>query len=124
MVIEFDNKEGVCILRFRGRFATGVDAAYLRSKADELKGCGSRKVLADFHDVPYVDSTGIGFLVGVYTTVTRTMGGHFVIVGPNARVREVLELTRLNSIIPMAADEASGLEFLSSRPVALRAEQE
>lgn len=112
MLIELENKDDVCILRFRGRFATGVDAAYLRSKTTELKNCGCHKVLADFREVPYVDSTGIGFLVGVYTTVTGSHGGHFVIVGCNPRVREVLDLTRLSTIIPTAADEASGLAFL------------
>ena len=75
-------------------------------------------MLADFSEVPYIDSTGIGFLVGVYTSVTNTLGGRFVITGPNPRVREVLDLMRLSSVIPITADEASGLAFLNARPPA------
>jgi len=118
MIIEFDHTDDVCVLRPRGRFATGLDAAYLRSKTEELKSCGCRKVLSDFRDVPYIDSTGIGFLVGVYTTVKNTLGGRFVIVGPQHRVQEVLELTRLNTVIPIAADEHSGLEYLHAAEAA------
>lgn len=112
MLVDFDYRDDVCILRPRGRFATGVDAAYLRSKTEEVRKCGCRKVMADFSDVPYIDSTGIGFVVGLYTTVTNTLGGRFVIAGPHARVREVLDLMRLSSVMPIVADEAAGLEFL------------
>jgi anti-anti-sigma factor len=111
MLIEFDYRDDVCILRPKGRFVTGLDAAYLRSKTEEVRNSGRSKVMADFRDVPYVDSTGIGFLVGVYTTVTNA-GGRFVIVGPHPRVREVLDLTRLSSVMPIVADEAAGLAFL------------
>ena len=123
MLIEFEYRDDVCILRPRGRFVTGLDAAYLRSKTEELRNSGCRKVLADFRDVPYVDSTGIGFLVGVYTTVTNA-GGRFVIVGPHPRVREVLDLTRLSSVMPIAANEAAGLKFLRAiEPAAQIAKQ-
>jgi anti-anti-sigma factor len=124
MLIELDYRDDVCILRPKGRFVTGLDAAYLRSKTEEVRNSGCRKVLADFRDVPYIDSTGIGFMVGVYTTVTNTLGGRFVIVGPHPRVREVLDLTRLSSVMPIVADEAAGLEFLhAGAPAAQSAEQ-
>lgn len=122
MHIDFDYQDDVCILRTKGRFATGLDADYLRDKTDEIKKSGRRKVLADFSEVPYIDSTGIGFLVGVYTSVTNTLGGRFVITGPNPRVREVLDLMRLSSVIPITADEASGLAFLNA-PAARSADQ-
>lgn len=125
MVIELELKDDVCILRNKGRFATGTDAAYLRAKTDEIKKSGRRKVLADFREVPYIDSTGIGFVVGVYTSVTNMPGGRFVLVGPSHRVREVLDLMRLSTVIPMAADETSGLAFLNAEsPVARSAERD
>lgn len=125
MHIDFEYQGDVCILRTQGRFATGLDVDYLRTKTDEIKKSGRRKVLADFHNVPYIDSTGIGFLVGVYTSVTNTLGGRFVIAGPNHRVREVLDLMRLTSVIPIAADEAAGLAYLNAEmPAARSAEQD
>jgi anti-sigma B factor antagonist len=113
MVIESERKDDICILRMKGRFVTGGDAAYLRSKADELKAGGCLKVMMDFREVPYADSTGIAFIIGVYTSVTN-LGGRFVLAGLNRRVREVLDLTRLSSVIPIATDEPAALEFLYS----------
>jgi anti-anti-sigma factor len=124
MLIDLDYKDDVCILRLKGRFVTGGDREYLQAKTDELKNCGRRKVLADFSGVPYADSTGIAFIVGVYTSVTNSLGGRFVLVGPNHRVREVLDLTRLSTVIPVVADEAAGLAFLKGEGPVARSAQE
>ena len=92
--------------------ATGVDAAYLRSKADEIKNSGCRKVLADFSLVPYIDSTGVSFLVGIYVSIVKDSGGRFVLASVNRRVREVLDLTRISTVIPIFTDRDSGLAAL------------
>jgi anti-anti-sigma regulatory factor len=56
---------------------------------------------------------GIGFVVGVYVYVTkRSSGGRFILVGANQRVRAVLDLTHLSTIISMAPDGPSGLAAL------------
>jgi anti-anti-sigma factor len=113
MLVDIEHREDMCVVRFKGRFVTGADRAYLCEKVGEVKNSHCRKLLVDFNDVPYVDSTGIGFIVEVFTSVTKDPGGRFVLVGANKRVREVFDLTRLSTVIPMAADEASGIEALS-----------
>jgi anti-anti-sigma factor len=95
-----------------GRFATGQDSAYLRGKTEEIKSSGCSKVLADFSQVDYIDSTGIGFLIGIYTSVLKNANGHFVLANLNRRVREVLELTRLAQVMAIYPDEASAIRAL------------
>ena len=112
MLIEVNQIDDVCIMRFEGRFNTGFDAEYLRRKSDELKSLNCAKVLADFREVISVGSTAIGFLVAIYSSVTKNPHGRFVLVGPQPRVREVLDLTRLSSILPLAGDMASGMAAL------------
>lgn len=112
MVIESEIRGELCILRLKGRFATGADSTYLREKADEVKATGCKKVLADFSDVPYIDSTGIGFVVGVYTSFVRAAGGQFVLCGLNRRVLHVLEITRLTTILQVFQDENAALAAL------------
>jgi anti-anti-sigma factor len=123
MLIELEDKDDVCIIRLKGRFVTGGDSAYLRGKSDEIKARGCVKVLVDFHDVPYVDSTGIAFVVGLYTSVTGSLGGRFVLVAPGPRVREVLDLTRLSTVIPITADEASAMALLHAAGPAVQTAQ-
>src|SRR5690242_19172542 len=112
MHIEFSQSEDVCVLRFEGRFTTGFDPEFLRAKSEELKQRVCAKVLVDFRDVLSVGSTAIGFIVAIYSSFTKSPDGRFVLVGAQPRVREVLALTRLSSIIPMAPDMASGMAAL------------
>jgi len=112
MLVEFEYREDVCLLRLHGRFATGQDSAYLRSKTDEIKRSGFSKVLADFSEVSYIDSTGIGFLIGIYTSVLKNANGRFVLTNLNRRVRDVLELTRLANVIPIYPTEDAAFESL------------
>ncbi len=107
MTVDFELGEHVCVLRLAGRFATGQDSEYLRIRTEELKQAGCRNIIADFSKVSYIDSTGIGFLISIYTSVRRDCGGQFVLSSPNRRVREVLDLTRLSSILKLYDDEAA-----------------
>jgi anti-anti-sigma factor len=119
MLIELEYQDDVCILRIKGRLITGIDPDYLRARAAEIKSQSCNKVLADLRELLSIGSTGLGFLVGLYTSVTKSPGGRFVLVGASPRVREVLDLTRLNTVIPLVADIASGLAVLREEgPVA------
>src|SRR5215471_11109357 len=111
MLIEVKQKDEICLLRCEGRFVAGTDPEYLRVKRDEIKRLNCKKVLADFSQVSDVGSAGIGFIVGVYTS-TRDSGGCFALVGLKPRVREVFDVTRVSTVIPLAADVSSGLAML------------
>jgi anti-anti-sigma factor len=110
MLIEVKPKDGLCLVRCAGRLVT-ADHEYLHAKKDEIKGANCKKVLADFSEVPDIGSAGIGFIVGLYMS-TKNSGGRFVLVGLRPRVREVLDITRVSTVIPLAADIASGLVTL------------
>jgi anti-anti-sigma factor len=112
MLVEFEFRGDLCVLRLHGRFATGQDSTYLRSRTEEIKKSGSSKVLADFSQVDYIDSTGMGFLIGIYTSVMKAPNGRFVLCNLNRRVREVLELTRLANVMSIYATEEAAMRAL------------
>lgn len=114
MLVELEQRGEVCILRLHGRFATGQDSAYLRSKTEEIKNAGYSKVLADFSQVSYIDSTGIGFLIGIYTSVLKNAEGRFALANLNRRVRDVLELTRLANVMPIYPSEDAAIAALDA----------
>lgn len=62
-----------------------------RVRADQ-----SDLLIVDFSDVPYVDSAGIGALVGAYVTHQKD-GRSLHLVGVNDRVRTVLQVTHVES---------------------------
>lgn len=112
MLVEFEFRGDICILRLHGRFATGQDSTYLRGRTEEIKKSGCSKVLADFSKVDYIDSTGMGFLIGIYTSVMKIPDGRFVLCNLNRRVREVLELTRLANVMAIYANEDAALRAI------------
>jgi anti-anti-sigma factor len=117
MLIEVSQKDEICLLHCEGRFVAGINPEYLRAKQDEIKRANRKKVLVDFSEVSDIGSAGIGFIVGVYTS-TKNSGGRFVLVGLQPRVREVLDLTLVSTVIPLAADIASGLLTLCDEGLA------
>jgi len=121
MLVEFEFRGEICVIRLEGRFATGQDSLYLHTKAEELKSSGCLKILVDFARVDYVDSTGIGFLIGIYTSVKKSPLGQFALANVTRRVRDVLELTRLAQVIPIYATEAAALEALTAGKSATQA---
>jgi len=54
----------------------------------------SRSLIIDFTNVPYVDSAGIGALVGAYVT-RQNNGRSLALVGVSDRVHNALKVTRV-----------------------------
>ena len=113
LLIEVEHRDDVCILHLKGRVVTNADPELVHA-LDEIKSRNCYRLLVDLRDVLMIGSTGIGFLVGLYTSITKIPGGRFVLVGPNQRVRDVLDLTRLSTIIQLAPAMASGLAALQA----------
>jgi anti-anti-sigma factor len=113
MLIEIEHGDDVCVLRLSGHFRSGEDLGYVRDKANEIRSHNCNKMLVDLRELKSIGSMGMGFVVGVYIYVTKRSGeACFILVAANQRVRAVLDLTRLSTIIPLAADLPSGLVVL------------
>jgi anti-anti-sigma factor len=97
MNIDFLIEGEVAIVQLEGKFTTGSDAEFLRVKQG-LADAGKNNVVVDCSHVPYLDSTALNFLVGLYTTAKNT-GGGFALCGVNHRTSEVLRITHLNEFI-------------------------
>ena len=69
---------------------------------------GARKILVDFSQVSYLDSSGLGELVGCYTS-SRNCGGELRVCGLNNRVLTLLKLTSLNQVFDVKETQAEAL---------------
>jgi anti-anti-sigma factor len=111
MEITVNDSDGVTILRLHGRFIAGRDGALFRRQVKELVKVGKRKLLFDFSGVPYIDSTGLGFLAGSRNLIQQA-GASLVLAGVNERVMHVLEEVKLADFFVIVEDEARGLAKL------------
>ena len=62
----------------------------------ELISGGERQIVIDFTSIEFMDSSGLGALVGVMKVMGN--GGSIEIANPNEAVMKVLRLTRMNKV--------------------------
>ncbi len=105
-------KDDVAILSLSGRFLAGSDGPYLRQKVKDLMEAGTRKLMVDFADVPYIDSTGLGFLEVARVTV-QNAGAQIVLASINRHVRKILDDVNLTQFFVLADSEAAAIGLLN-----------
>lgn len=73
----------------------------LRRKIDnEITRFLPRKVIFDFENVTFMDSAGIGMLLGRYKIV-KMLGGQLELMNVNKQVEKVFEISGILKIIPL-----------------------
>ena len=98
----------VTILDLEGNLIVGEESDKLSSTARRLIGEGKRKLLLNLAGVNYVDSNGIGIIVSILVALGRA-GGQLKLTSASPRVREVLGVTRLLTILDVYNDELTAL---------------
>lgn len=76
---------------------SGGPAEELERRIQELFREGYRHVVVDLRAVPLADSTGLRALVRGHTSAQR-LHRRFTLIGPNARVRDVLAISMLDRV--------------------------
>ena len=69
---------------------------------DEITRYMPRKTILDFSRVTFMDSAGIGMLIGRYKMM-KLIGGSLEIVNISQAVRRILEMSGIDRIITMAS---------------------
>jgi anti-sigma B factor antagonist len=84
-----------------------VGAPHLRSELVDLVNKGKHLMIVDFAAVEFIDSVGLGALVGALKRI-RTEGGEMRIVGVNQHMGRVLRVTGLHRVFDVhdSIDEA------------------
>ena len=100
---------GVAIFRPHGTMEAQT-ASRFREEASNFLGAGS--LVFDLSDVPFIDSSGLGALIGAIRR-TRERGGRAVVCVPRqpvARLLEVVGLDRLVTVCDSLDDALAALE--------------
>ncbi len=74
---------------------------------------GAHRLVLEMSGVPYIDSAGLGSLAHA-SGVAQERGGTLRLAGVTDKVAALLRLTRVDTLLPMDADEAAAPAALSS----------
>ena len=75
-------------------------APQLRSALEERVAAGQNKIVVDLQGVAFIDSTGLGVLVGQLKAL-RKVEGSLRIVCSDERILRLLAITGLDQILPL-----------------------
>jgi len=100
--------DDIVIVSLSGKFLAGSDGPYLRQKVKDFIDAGTRKLILDFSDVPYIDSTGLGFLAGARVTA-QNAGARMVLANLNTHVQRILDDVKLSQFFVIAPDDAAAM---------------
>lgn len=108
------NTAGVSIIDLDGRLVLGPDSqAFSTSVASACET--NRNLLVNLENVSYLDSAGLGELIGAYSSVTRR-GGVLKLLRPSQRVMTLLQVTKADKLFEIFDDEAAAMASFSSTP--------
>ncbi len=95
--LRVDRREGVHFIVAEGELVTGEADTRLKQEFEKLLRNGGNRVVVDFTNVSYIDSSVLGQLVHGYSLMKK-QGGALKLVNPSRRVLDLLSLTRLITI--------------------------
>jgi len=88
---------GITIVEISGRITLGDESQLLRTRIKELLAQGKTRLILDLAQVSYIDSAGLGTLVGGYTSAYN-LGAIMKLANLTKKFHEQLNITKLVTI--------------------------
>lgn len=95
------------IIEFKGNVMGGPDTVNLNEKLHELIDDGKKNIVVDLGKVRFMNSSGLGMLIGALTTM-RKAGGDLRIANATDKIESLLVITKLITVFKhfKSVDEA------------------
>ena len=105
---------GIVVVDAVGKLTLTDGQTKLRDLIHVSTGDGAKKFIFNLARVEFIDSYGIGELARCYSVVRR-MGGEIKLAGANQKVLDVLEISRMNKLFEIYAEDAAALQAFGRR---------
>lgn len=112
MTFDTEMIEGRAVVRCRGSIVFGEQTAEFHLYMKDLL-VESPTVVLNLEGVPYLDSSGMGMLIGVYVSAVRG-GGKLKLVALGKKVLRALTVSRLLAFFEVYKDEVSAIASCKS----------
>ena len=111
MRVNRSDEGGVTVVEVEGTIKLGESAQLFAKELQDVFDRTAGGVVIDFARIDYVDSTGIGELVGYLQRFTRA-SRRVALFRPHHRLEALLKLTRLETIFPIFWEREDALRFV------------
>ena len=103
--------ENAVVVDMSGRLTIGEPVLLLRETIRVLINDGARNFVLNLADVSYIDSSGLGELVSLFTTV-RNKQGDVKLLNLTAKAKDLLQMTKLLTVFDVYDDENKAIAAL------------
>jgi len=104
LIVEKKHHDNFTVLYVEGLIKLGESAEFFSSALENVLRNENTNVIIDFTKIDYIDSTGIGELVG-YLGKFSTQNRKLILVNPSERIQKLLKLAKLDSIFKIYSSE-------------------
>jgi anti-sigma B factor antagonist len=94
----------VAVISVSGKLMGGPESDALRNEVKNLIDDGSKKFVVNLKGVPWINSTGLGALMAVYTSIQRSEGV-LKLCHVSDRIQSLFMITKLLTIFDTYPDE-------------------
>ncbi len=98
MNIKVTHEDNNSIVSFVDLKSKQLDLSTIKTLRNKFKNLSLKNIIIDFHNIEYIDSAVIGFIVELFNEI-RNNSGKFSIKNVNITVYEILEMTNLTKFI-------------------------
>ena len=106
---EYEERDGIFRIMLEGEI-DHHSAVAVRSAIDaKLYEFRPRHTVLDLSKIDFMDSSGLGLIMGRYALMQK-LGGGFSVANPNERVMKIFDLAGLGRIITVEKDSAAKKE--------------
>ena len=109
MIVEKRRIEDHVLLRLEGVIKLGESAEFLAQTLERSLAEDEGDVLVDFSRINYIDSTGIGEMVG-FLAKFRDAERKLILINPSDRIRRLLQVASLDELFPTYETVEAALE--------------
>ena len=95
---------GVAVVEFDGAITLGEGSCLLRETLEGLLSKGHKHILLDLEGVSYIDSAGLGELVGC-NALARSRDASIKLAHLQKKIQGLLQITKLITIFETFSDE-------------------
>lgn len=89
-------------------------AEYLRRKIDgEMMKSSTKYIILDLSGVSFMDSSGIGVIIGRYKNITK-LNGKLAVINAGTHIRKIFEMSGLLRLIPLYDNIDDAMEHFNA----------
>ena len=97
MPVKTEYRDDILTARLQGEIDHHTAAAMRETSDRTAEGCLPSRLVLDFSDVSFMDSSGIGLVMGRYRLI-RSMGGELTITGTSPRIQAMMKMAGLDQL--------------------------